>query len=225
MTRGARTWPVLAFAFSLLLGPTPAAHAVSGVGEDTSTATLDAAEIPAPSTAFRAYVPASGTAADSARATRATRATRSRMPTRSPLLGRVSAGFGSRGRLWSRRHTGIDISAAYGTAVGAVMSGRVVKIAYDREYGRTLVVRTRSVDIWYAHLAAATVRVGRQVRAGQRIGRVGTSGNVTGPHLHLEVRDHDLPTDPATFLWGRRAGIPGSTPTWARSGVTPLAKL
>ena len=215
---------MLALAFALLLGPN-AAHAASSVGADTSTATVDVEGVPTPSTAIPAYVPASGTAADTVRATRATRATRSRMPTRSPLLGRVSAAFGSRGRLWSRRHTGIDISAAYGTAVGAVMSGRVVKIAYDREYGRTLVVRTRSVDIWYAHLAAATVRVGRQVRAGQRIGRVGTSGNVTGPHLHLEVRDHDLPTDPATFLWGRRSGIPGSTPTWARSGVTPLAKL
>ncbi len=222
VNRGMRGWPVLALALAVLLGPTSAAHATSGFADDTTTAVVDGQATATPLGVAPAYVPASRTRVD---VTRAIRATRSRVPTRIPLMGRISAGFGSRGRLWSRRHTGVDISARYGTAVAAVTSGRVIKIAYDREYGRTIVVRNRTVDVWYAHLAAATVRVGRQVRAGQRIGRVGSSGHVTGPHLHLEVRHHDLPTDPAAFLWGRRRGIPGSIPTWARTGVTPLAKL
>lgn len=224
MRRGKRAASGLALALVLLIGATPAAYSVGGVIDDTSTASTSG-QLP-PAQTYTPFVPIQATSStDADRASRANRATRSRLPTRAPLQGRVSAAFGSRGHLWSTRHTGIDISARYGTAVRAVATGRVVKVAYDREYGRTVVVRTRKVDVWYAHLASATTRVGRVVRVGQGVGKVGTSGNVTGPHLHLEVRRHDRPTDPATFLWGPRRGIAGPTPRWARTGLTSLDQL
>lgn len=141
-----------------------------------------------------------------------------------PAWGHISASFGSRG-YWTTRHTGLDINARYGDRVHAVTEGRVVKSTYDRAYGYVIVIRGRGVDIWYAHLSKRDVKTGQKVRLGQTIGRVGSTGHATGSHLHLEVRRHDLPTNPATFLWGSHRGIAGDTPAWARARVTTLAEL
>lgn len=135
-----------------------------------------------------------------------------------PAFGRISEGFGARG-LWSSRHTGIDIDAPYWATVHSVVAGVVVKSVYDRAYGNLVIVRGHGVDIWYAHMARRDVRVGQRVRFDQALGHVGCTGRCFGPHLHLEVRVHDLPTDPAAFLWGPHRGIPGPVPSWARHGV------
>ncbi len=199
--------------------------AQSSISETAPLDPVRSAVVAAPASVSGVYTATSSLAAVAKRSSSATRASRSRMAVRVPLVGPISARFGSRGRRWAQRHTGIDISAPYGTKVRAVTAGTVVKIAYDREYGRTVVLRGGGVDTWYAHLSSARVLVGARVLAGRMIGRVGTSGNVTGPHLHLEVRAHDEPTDPASFLWGRHAGMPGRTPAWARAGVTALSQL
>lgn len=141
-----------------------------------------------------------------------------------PATGRISASFGSRGH-WTTRHTGLDINARYGDRVHAVTEGRVVKSTYDRAYGYVVVVRGRGVDIWYAHLSKRYVKAGQRVRFGQTVGRVGATGHATGAHLHLEVRKNDLPTNPATFLWGSHRGIPGDSPKWARYRISTLADL
>lgn len=138
-----------------------------------------------------------------------------------PAYGRISEGFGARG-LWSTRHTGIDIDAPYGSAVHSVVAGIVVKSVYDRAYGNLVVVRGHGVDIWYAHLARRDVRLWQKVRFDQTVGFVGCTGRCFGPHLHLEVRKGDLPTDPAAFLWGSHRGIAGPVPAWARRGITTL---
>ena len=135
-----------------------------------------------------------------------------------PAYGRIAEGFGARG-LWSSRHTGIDIDAPYWSTVHSVVAGVVVKSVYDRAYGNLVVVRGHGVDIWYAHMARRDVHVGQRVRFDQGLGRVGCTGRCFGPHLHLEVRVHDMPTDPAAFLWGPHRGIPGPVPAWARHGV------
>lgn len=141
-----------------------------------------------------------------------------------PAYGHISASFGSRG-LWTTRHTGLDINARYGDRVHSVAEGRVVRSTYDRAYGNIVVVRGRGVDIWYAHLSKRYVKSGQRVRWGQTLGRVGCTGRCYGPHLHIEVRRNDRPTDPAVFLWGSHRGLAGSTPSWARIRITKLSDL
>jgi murein DD-endopeptidase MepM/ murein hydrolase activator NlpD len=106
----------------------------------------------------------------------------------------LSAGFGSSGSRWAHRHTGQDFAVPSGTEVKAVHGGTVVKAgpcgAGDgAAYGNAIVIqhdaRTYSQ---YAHLSAVLVRVGQRVETGQRIGRSGSTGNSSGPHLHFEMR-------------------------------------
>lgn len=154
----------------------------------------------------------------------AKRASRSMFRMSLPAYGRITAGFGSRGHWWNR-HTGLDIRAHYGDRVHAIVKGVVIKSTYDRAYGRIVVVRGQGVDIWYAHMSRTYVKVGDKVYSGKTIGRVGNSGRTTGTHLHIEVRKNDLPTNPATFLWGKHRGKAGDTPQWARYRIAKLSDL
>lgn len=118
-----------------------------------------------------------------------------------PLSGyRVTATFGQTSYLWSTVHTGIDLAAPTGTAVGAVGAGVVMSASYDGSYGNKIVIRHQDgTETWYAHLNSIQAQVGQSVQAGTSIGTVGATGNVTGPHLHLEVRPAGGdPVDPRT---------------------------
>jgi murein DD-endopeptidase MepM/ murein hydrolase activator NlpD len=163
-------------------------------------------------------------AAKRASRARAARIAKAQLRMAIPAYGHISASFGSRGH-WATRHTGMDINARYGDTVHNIISGTVIKTAYDRSYGRIVVVRGHGVDIWYAHLSRDYVRVGQKLKTGQRLGKVGCTGHCTGSHLHLEVRKNDLPTNPATFLWGSHRGKPGDTPSWARYRIATLSSL
>jgi murein DD-endopeptidase MepM/ murein hydrolase activator NlpD len=119
---------------------------------------------------------------------------------------RISATFGDSGSRWSSgRHTGLDFAAPYGTPVRAVAAGRVVEAGWDGSYGNAVVVQhSNGAQTRYAHLSADSVRVGEQVAAGEVIGRVGSTGNSTGNHLHLEVITPDGGfADPRDWLRGR----------------------
>ena len=118
-----------------------------------------------------------------------------------PLLGyRLTAGFGDYG-LWSSAHTGQDFAAPYGTAVRSIGDGKIIFASYDGAYGNKLVVEHPDGTVsWYAHLSVF-VQTSGTVKAGDVIGRVGTTGNSTGDHLHLEVRPGDgAPVPPLTWL-------------------------
>lgn len=154
----------------------------------------------------------------------AKRASRTMFRMSLPAYGRITAGFGSRGHWWNR-HTGLDIRAHYGDRVRSIVKGIVIKSTYDRSYGRIVVVRGQGVDIWYAHMSKVYVKAGDKVYSGKMIGRVGNSGHTTGTHLHIEVRKNDLPTNPATFLWGSHRGSPGDTPEWAHYRIATLEDL
>lgn len=154
----------------------------------------------------------------------AKRASRTMFRMSIPAYGRITAGFGSRGHWWNR-HTGLDIRAHYGDRVRSIVKGVVIKATYDRSYGRIIVIRGQGVDVWYAHLSRIDVKVGDKAYSGKPIGRVGNSGHTTGTHLHIEVRNNDLPTNPATFLWGSHRGKPGDTPAWARQRIAQLDDL
>lgn len=116
----------------------------------------------------------------------------------------VTSGFGWRrdpidGR--ARFHKGVDLRAAYGAAVATPADGRVVLAGTQGGYGMTVVVEhPGGVRTRYAHLSAAEVSEGEDVRAGQVIGRAGQSGRATGPHLHFEVLAGGEPVDPRLWL-------------------------
>lgn len=116
-----------------------------------------------------------------------------------PLMGRQTSWFGPRGK---RHHDGVDIAAPKGTPVKAAAAGRV---AYSgagmRGYGKVVVVKHASdLSTVYAHNSTLLVRMGDNVKQGQVIARVGSTGWATGPHLHFEVRRRGVPEDPMEYL-------------------------
>ncbi|MER5377474.1 transglycosylase family protein [Streptomyces sp. NPDC002553] len=124
----------------------------------------------------------------------------------------VSAGLGTRyhasGSSWSKGyHTGVDFPVPTGTSVKAVASGTVVSAGWGGSFGYQVVVRHADGHYsQYAHLSAISVRDGQSVGAGQRIGRSGSTGNSTGPHLHFEVRtgpSFGSDVDPVAYLRAR----------------------
>lgn len=113
---------------------------------------------------------------------------------------RITGTFGERSYLWSTVHTGLDFAAPTGTAISAVARGQVTQAGWAGAYGyRTIVTLPDGTEIWYCHQARVDVSAGDEVDRGQAIGTVGSTGNVTGPHLHLEVRPGGRdPVDPRT---------------------------
>jgi len=120
-----------------------------------------------------------------------------------PLDGyRLTATFGASSYLWSSVHTGLDFSAPSGTPLHAVANGTITETGYDGSYGnKTVLTLEDGTELWYCHQTSFLVSVGDTVRGGDVIGTVGSTGNVTGPHLHLEVRPGaGDPVDPFTAL-------------------------
>lgn len=128
------------------------------------------------------------------------------------LVSPVGAGTGTpyhaTGSSWSKGyHTGVDFPVATGTTVKAVAAGSVVSAGWGGSFGYQVVIRHADGRYsQYAHLSAISVRDGQSVGGGQRIGRSGSTGNSTGPHLHFEVRTgpgFGTDIDPVAYL---RAG-------------------
>jgi len=168
------------------------------VSESAATAALAAqlAAVPAPESASVLDRPAGAARPRDPRgpAPATLAALRERWPVRGPL----NSTFGLRGRFWRKRfHAGVDIGARPGTPVKAPAPGVVVFAGWRRGYGRTIIIdhgrRVRSV---YAHLSGFDVKARQRVAAGTRIGRTGTTGHSSGPHLHYEVLINGRPVNP-----------------------------
>lgn len=98
-------------------------------------------------------------------------------------------------------HTGVDIGARYGSPVVAARTGVVQFVGWKTGYGRIIVVQhDGGLETAYSHLSAAVVSPGDHVAQGQVIGRIGSTGWSTGPHLLFEVRRNGVPVDPAPYL-------------------------
>jgi len=115
-----------------------------------------------------------------------------------PIVGVISSPYGLR---HGEVHHGIDIAAPRGAAIKAARSGAVVYTGWRRVYGRTVIINhgdgTRTL---YGHASKILVHTGQQVRAGQIIARVGSSGRSTGPHLHFELYQGEQTINPLRYL-------------------------
>lgn len=115
-----------------------------------------------------------------------------------PVNGTVTSGFGQR---WGRLHAGIDIAAPTGTPVRAAQAGIVIFAGSQGGYGNlVLIAHGNGIVTAYAHLSAFGAGEGATVSQGQTIGRVGSTGHSTGPHLHFEVRVNGSPVNPMGYL-------------------------
>lgn len=113
----------------------------------------------------------------------------------------ITSRFGQCSSLWSACHTGLDFAASTGTPIRAIMGGAVIWTQWGGAYGNlTKIQHPNGVQSWYAHQSSRRVKVGDIVTAGQVIGGIGATGNVTGPHVHLEVRVGGSPVDPDRWL-------------------------
>lgn len=121
-----------------------------------------------------------------------------------PIEGRVTSSFGERMDPFNGEgafHSGLDISAPYGTPVHAAGDGEVLAANLGAGYGREITLdHGHDVRTVYGHLSAVAVVPGQHVTRGEVIGYVGQSGRATGPHLHYEVRVHNVPVNPHKYL-------------------------
>jgi murein DD-endopeptidase MepM/ murein hydrolase activator NlpD len=128
-----------------------------------------------------------------------------------PVAGRPSSGYGVRAdpiHGGSVNHPGFDLAAATGTEVAAAARGTVVHAGPAGTYGNLVTLRhDNGFETRYAHLSEIDVQVGDLVEAGAELGKVGTTGYSTGPHLHFEVRHDGQAIDPAPLLPLNRSGL------------------
>ncbi len=123
-----------------------------------------------------------------------------------PAIGKLTSQFGYRIHPVSKRrssfHKGIDIAAPRGTPVKAASGGIVQRSEYNRHgYGNLIVIEhEKGLSTYYGHLSVKLTRRGRRVKKGELIGKVGSTGMSTGPHLHFEVRRGRKALNPSEFL-------------------------
>jgi len=109
--------------------------------------------------------------------------------------------FGASSGMWSSTHTGLDFAAAEGAEIRSVGPGVVTQTASDGAFGNKTVVRLDDGTVlWYCHQSEFAAEKGQRLAPGDLIGYVGSTGNVTGPHLHLEVHSGHKPVDPEAWL-------------------------
>ena len=132
------------------------------------------------------------------------------VPVRKPIVGEIdlSSGFGVRSDPFLGRpamHTGLDFRGSTGDPVRATATGKVESAGWSGGYGRMVEIdHGNGFSTRYGHLSEIEVKVGQQIKIGQTIGRVGSTGRSTGPHLHYETRIDGDAVDPQKFL---RAGL------------------
>jgi murein DD-endopeptidase MepM/ murein hydrolase activator NlpD len=141
-------------------------------------------------------------------------------PSMWPVEGRVASSFGEREDPINGEgafHSGVDIDAPYGTPVRAAGDGDVTGAQMGVGYGREVTLdHGHDVMTLYGHLSEIAVYPGQHVIRGQVIGYVGESGRATGPHLHYEVRVHDVPVNPYKYLrvtYEQAANLDDGSPT------------
>lgn len=119
-----------------------------------------------------------------------------------PISGTITSRFGNVSRVRSGAHTGLDIAAPTGTGIKASASGTVTFSGWKGSYGYMVVVsHENGVQTYYAHCSKLYVTAGQKVKQGQKVAAVGSTGNSTGSHLHLEIRVNGVAYNPQNYLY------------------------
>lgn len=119
-----------------------------------------------------------------------------------PVTGTITSRYGVSSKIRSSNHTGLDISAKTGTPIQVVADGTVTFASRNGAYGNLVKVdHGNGVETWYAHTSKMYVTPGQKVTAGDVIALVGSTGNSTGPHLHLEIRINGEHVNPQNYLY------------------------
>lgn len=119
-----------------------------------------------------------------------------------PVSGTISSRFGAISRIRSGAHTGLDIATSYGTKIKAAASGTVVFSGYKGSYGKMVAIdHGNGVMTYYGHCSSLYVSEGTKVSQGETIAAVGSTGNSTGNHLHLEIRVNGVAYNPQNYLY------------------------
>lgn len=120
----------------------------------------------------------------------------------SPVAGTITSRYGVSSKIRKSTHTGLDIAAKTGTPIQVIADGTVTCASYQGSYGNLIKVdHGNGVETWYAHTSKMYVKVGQTVTAGDTIGAVGSTGNSTGSHLHLEIRINGVHVNPQKYLY------------------------
>lgn len=119
-----------------------------------------------------------------------------------PVTGTITSRFGAVSSRRSGAHTGLDIAAAYGTPISAVAAGTVSFSGTKGSYGKLIVIdHGNGVQTYYGHCSSLYLTAGQKVSQGQKIAAVGSTGNSTGSHLHLEIRVNGVAYNPQNYLY------------------------
>lgn len=119
-----------------------------------------------------------------------------------PLKGTITSRYGPREatQIVSGNHKGIDIAVNEGTVFYSAMDGTVTEVSGEGSYGNHIYIQNGDVVTLYAHCKTIYLQKGQQVSQGMQIGEVGSTGNVTGPHLHFEIRKEGRVINPEYIL-------------------------
>ena len=121
-----------------------------------------------------------------------------------PITGTISSRYGVSSRIRVSTHTGLDIAATTGTPIKVIADGTVTSAQYTGSYGYLVKVdHGNGVESWYAHTSKMYVKAGDEVKAGDIIASVGSTGNSTGPHLHLEIRINGQHVNPQKYIYNK----------------------
>lgn len=119
-----------------------------------------------------------------------------------PVSGTITSRFGASSSIRKSSHTGLDIATSTGTPIVAAATGTVTFSGYKGSYGNMIVIsHGNGVQTYYGHCSKLYVSAGTTVSQGQTIAAVGSTGNSTGPHLHLEVRINGVAYNPQNYVY------------------------
>lgn len=119
-----------------------------------------------------------------------------------PISGTITSRYGVSSRIRKSTHTGLDIAASSGTPIKVMAEGTVSCASYQGSYGKLIKINHgNGVETWYGHTSKMYVKVGQKVNAGDVIASVGSTGNSTGPHLHLEIRLNGNHVNPQKYCY------------------------
>lgn len=119
-----------------------------------------------------------------------------------PISGTITSRFGSKSSMRSGTHTGLDIAAPRGTSIKAAASGTVTFSGVKGSYGKLIVIsHGNGLETYYGHCDKLYVSVGTQVSQGETIAAVGSTGNSSGNHLHLEIRKNGVAYNPQNYVY------------------------